>query len=474
MTTAPADVEPPAPDAVRTLVARGSLYSVATGLQLTVGLVALPVITRLLAPREYGVVTVAMVVQLVLALVGAAGFSEIIPRTYFQADDGPARARTLIFVAALTSLVAAAAAELTGPMWSANLLDLEYGTPLRLAVWSAVPFAVLIAAQALLRASDRVIAVLVSASIATAGAQALGLILVAGWEGTASAYLVGITLGIALAAGFALTRSGIAPRGVKDAVSILATLRISAPIVVHGLALYLIWAGDRAVVSRLEGPAAAGRYQVAYLVGGLTVLFISAIYGAWAPIVFGAADERRWQTLAETSAAVYRIAAIATATAAIGAPAVLVVIAPAAYDPLALATVSAIIALSVIPFATTAANVHVVLWHGRTVALAAVTALVAAVNIALNFALIPAFGLVGAAAASVIAYAIQALLMYGLARRLAPVARPGRTFAAAAVLAGGAFLFAVAAPPGGAWLMLRIVIALVLLGWLLRTLLRIH
>ncbi|MDQ3866670.1 MAG: hypothetical protein M3304_07550, partial [Actinomycetota bacterium] len=125
--TAPAPVTPVVGerrgfDPVRALLARGTLYTLATALQVSTAVLVLPAVTRLLPANEYGVVAVAVVVQLVLGLAGSAGFPETLPSTYFRTADGPERARTLVTVAFVTSFLVVLLAEATGALWSASLL----------------------------------------------------------------------------------------------------------------------------------------------------------------------------------------------------------------------------------------------------------------------------------------------------------------------------------------------------------------
>ena len=459
-------------DPVRALRSRGTLYTLATALQLSVAVLVLPAVTRLLPPGDYGVVAVAIVVQLALALIGAVGLPETLPRTFFRI--GAERARALFSLTVVTSAAVALVAEVTGPFWSQGLLGLEYGAPMRLAVWSAVPLAVVMAAQAVLRAADRAIAFVVSAVLVTAGAQGLGLAFLSVADATPTTYLAGVALGITVAAIFAAAVTRPTARGLADRTFLGSSLRVSLPTVVHGLAVYLIWAGDRAVLNRLEGSAAVGRYHVAYLVGGLAILFISAIYSAWGPIVFRAPEEHRWAALADTTAAISRVAAAGAALTAIGAPLALVVLAPARYEPLDLAVVSALIALAAVPFVTYCSHLHILLWHGRTFVLAWVTPLVALVNVGANLALVPVLGLVGAAVATVISYALQATLVGVAARRLGSVPWRVRAFIEASVVSGSAVAVAAVVPARGAWLGVRAAVAAALFVWLVRVVVRLR
>jgi O-antigen/teichoic acid export membrane protein len=472
VTTEPAAQTVPA-DAVRALVGRGALYTVATGLQLAAGILVLPVVTRLLPLAVYGEVAVALVAQLVLALAAAVGLPDILARVFFKTADGPQRAASLVVLVVGSSVVVAGLALATGQYWSPAILGLDYGLPIALAVVTCVPLATLLTAQALLRAQNRSVAFLTSAAIATAGAQTTGLLLVLIWQKTATAYLTGILLGTALAAVLTVAFSGVAIVPLRDVAFVRSTLRTSLPVVLSSVALYVIWAGNRAVLTRLEGSQAAARFQVAFLVGGLTILLISAVYSAWSPIVLGA-GERRWTTLAETAPVVYRMAAIAAGATALVAPLALLVIAPSSYAPRDLASTSAIVAAAAVPFAAYCANLNVVLWHGRTLALAGATAASACANVGLSFALIPRYGLNGAATGSALSYALQAVLVWLIARRLAVVPWIRPPLLQAAVGSAAAIVIAVLLPMTPLWLGIRLVAGLGLIAWLAHSALRLR
>ncbi len=159
---------------------------------------------------------------------------------------------------------------------------------------------------------------------------------------------------------------------------------------------------------------------------------------------------------------------------AIAAPVVLIALTPPEYEPLDLASVSSVVALSVLPFVAYTASVQVVLWHGRTLVMAWVTPLVAAVNIGLNVVLIPPLGLLGAALASVVSYVLLAFLIGSAARRLASVPWRVRSLLGATLMSGCLVSAAVVAPAAGLWLIIRFVVALALLATLIATVLRLR
>lgn len=443
----------------RELLRSGSLYTIATAIQLAAGFLILPLLTRTLSVAEYGVVTAALVVQALLGIIAGLGIRSAITRSYYRPEEGPETARGLILVTAGVALGVTFLADLSGPIWVQVFEGLEYEGAVRTAVWIAIPTAVVAAAQSFLRAARRPLAFVGTVAFSAVVAQGLGVIAADG--GGADAYMLGLGGGWALAAAFGLTVSSIWKARLPARRLISTNLAIALPTIPHLLAMYTMSAGDRVVVERLEGIADVGRYHVAYLIGSLSIVLLSALNNAWGPIVFGAPEERRWSTLAETTKPVLRIALLLAVGLALTAPLALELIVPDTYETSGLAMVAALAALSAIPFAWYLANVHIVIWQGSTLALAIITPLCAGLNVALNFLLLPPLGLAGAALASLLSYGLLSLLVGLFARRLAPVRWPRRDLAAVVALAVALGGFATLVPEDGGWLVGRLLLAVV-------------
>ncbi len=445
MTGPPAEATP-----TRRLLGRGSIYTLGLAAQLSAGLLTLPVVTRLLDSGEFGIVASAAVVRQILATIVALGLPSAITRFAFDGEDGPARSQALLASVLVASVAGAAVADLTGPLWANVFGDLGYDAPLRIATWSTVPFVAVFAAQAMLRARDRAAWFVAVSATATVGAQALGIGALVAFERTAAYYLGGLGVGFAIAAGLGLVLYPPTRRGLTDRRLLRAALAYGAPTVLHGVGIYVLAAGDRVIVERLEGLGAVGRYQVAYLIGGLGVALIGALNNAWAPLVFSLSDRERWPALADTSLAVFRLGALVAGGLAIAAPLGLAVAAPAAYDPSDLVPVVAIVAASVLPLAWYVSHVHIVFQVGRTGVLAWATPVAAAINIGLNFALIPVWDLEGAAVATLVSYTVQAFLVQAAAHRIATV--PWHVRGTLVSVGVGAVLVAIGAlAPGDGW-----------------------
>lgn len=444
-------------EAVGRVLGRGSIYTIATVIQLGAGIITIPVLTRIVNPDEYGTITAALVVQAVLGTAAAFGMPAAISRTYFR-DGGPQAARALIGATTVAAVTLALIAELTGPLWSQVFDHLDYGAVLRLAVISAAPTAVLIAAQTALQAADRARAFVFSAAMATAGAQGLGLLLAASGSG-ATGYMAGVTVALAAAAGTAWVAAGIDLRALRRSGGgnelLGRAFAIGLPTIPHGLALYMLSAADRVVVERLDSLADAGAYYVAYAVGSLAIFLVAALNGAWGPILFGSEKGHRWSFLAESTIDVTRVVAPAAAALALGAPIALRLFAPSDYALSGLGSVSALVAASALPYLWYITSYNVIVWQARTSILAWATPLIAVVNVVLCVLLVPPMGLEGAALATLLAYILLGLLTWLRTHRLVEIPWDHRAIAFAALPAIVGVGAALILPDHGIWLEAR-------------------
>jgi O-antigen/teichoic acid export membrane protein len=434
-------------DALRRLFGRGSVYTILLAIQMSTALLVVPFVTRLLTPSAYGHVAAAIVIFTALSIVGAFGLPDAAARTFFAGADGPRLAKRLIAAESCGALVLALFVDIAGPAW-APLFGLSYGGLLRLAVWGGAAGAILLGTQSLLRVEERVWTFMAIALIATVGGQALALTLCALLH-TASAYVAGVAAGTATAAVAGLIASGGAGSGVAGADELRSGFALGLPIVPHSFAVSMLASADRILIVAILGLTAAGRYQVAYAVGGLGVALVTALNQAWLPLLLGAREHNRWEILTATSAVVHLVAGLAAVALALIAPLALLIAAPPSYGRSSLVPVAAIVAFSALPYATCGTYFQVVFVSGRTRVMAVAAPLAAAVNIGLNLALLRPIGLVGAAVATAAAYGVLPAVVGVVACRIAPLAQATRDAARTWLLAAP-FIAAGALIPAGA------------------------
>lgn len=448
------------PHPVRELLGHGSVYTVALAVQLSSSILALPLVTRLLPPAEYGVVALSLLLFLLVGAVCTGGLATVLTRTYFADQEGPAKSRQLILSGTLLAAGVVVVAELAAPLWLRALGNVKNELALHVAVWMAVPGALTGLCEGYFRAAERPVAFVALAIVAAVGGQVIGIALAAVVPGaSATTYVLGLGTGYLLAAGGGVVlirpwRDGFAARR-----TLRESLAIGIPLLPHNVAWTVLALGDRAIIQRTDGSTAVARYQVAYTMGALALSLVTSIANAWMPIVYSSDDRRRWRVHSETFVAVQVLAALIASGLAIAGPPLLRILTPSSYHEARLASVVALVAISAFPWAVYGGATQILLWYKKTRSLAWITPLSAVVNVVLVAVLVGPFGLTGAALATLVAYSLLALLT-----RLA-IGSTGsmRSFQRPILLAWTAALVlavaGVAAPSAGAWLALRALIA---------------
>jgi len=435
----------------RSLLGKGSIYTLGTALQLSAAVLAIPVITRMLESAEFGAVALAMAIQLILTGLATLGLPAAILRFYFdhpRPSDGVATARSLIVSAVVLATVVVLPILLTGLLW-APALSPNHPGPVLLGVFLTLPASVIGACLALLRAQERPLPFIVITLLASAGAQLLGIaaLLI---DRQPLAYVAGVAIAFMIAAvtSLRLTETWGSPPPNRSLLG--SALRYSIPTIPNTISVSVLAVGDRIVIQAISGSSAVGKYQIANAFGTLVVGFLVALQNAWIPITFGASEERRWDTLAEIAALVTRLAALGAGVLALLALPILEIVIPRGYDPEHLADVASVAVLTSLPVVAFIAQGQVLLWTKQTKPLILISPAAAALNLILVAVLLPPFGLIGAAAATVLAVLAQAAMTRWAAARMAHVswhwARDAVSYGIAAVLVAIALLL-----PSTAW-----------------------
>jgi O-antigen/teichoic acid export membrane protein len=406
----------------RRLLGKGSIYTLGTALQLSAAALAIPVITRLLGSGEFGVVALAMALQLMLTALATLGLPAAILRFFFDHErkaDAAGAARSLIVSAALIAAAVVCPILLSGLIWAPALSPEDPG-PVLLGAFLALPAGVIGACLALLRAQERPRPFIVITLLASAGAQLLGIVALL-IDRQPFAYVVGVAIAFTIAAvtSLRLTETWGSPPANRSLLG--SALRYSIPTIPNTISVSVLAVGDRIVIQAISGSSAVGKYQIANAFGTLVIGFLVALQNAWLPITFGASEEGRWATLAEIAALVTRLAALGAGVLALLALPVLKIVVPGDYDPEYLADVASVAVLGSLPIVAFIAQGQVLLWTKHTKPLILISPAAAALNLILVAVLLTPFGLIGAAAATVLAVLAQAAMTRRAAARMAHV-----------------------------------------------------
>jgi O-antigen/teichoic acid export membrane protein len=449
------------------LFGRGLIYVVVTSLPIFTATIVSPVLAHLLGPEDFGMLAAAISLHQVLMAAAIFGVDQAL--ILIRSERGGDRAaRMLVTAGTLLALALTVMAGATITLWSGLLgFDQDSSLALVTVLWT-VPTTFLQLGLALLMAKDKLRAFAVVSILLTVGSQVIGLILILIGPRIAGFYAAGGLLGRLLAAGACLflVRPLWFRRG--DWTVVRGALLLGLPIALGALSSFVLNSGDRLVIQRLMGPEEVGRYQVAYTIGFEAITVFCFTGEAWAARFAAVRDDaRRWRLLGQARDHVYELLAPALLGVNLAAPLLLRIFAPSSFEPAGLLVVVLVVSFSGVPTIATLGSTRALITQRRTKPIAVAAGVAAVVNLGLNFALVPSFGLVGAGAATVVSICIQAVLLRVAFRPYSdwprvPMHVVLTTLATSAVATAFAF-----APQSARWIALRFGLAVLAGVWMI-------
>ena len=419
---------------LKRLARHSAIYGLGGVISRVIALFLLPLYTAYLDPADLGQVGVVVALNAVLVTILRGGISSAFFRFYF--DSKEREKRLLVLRTSFWYTMASATAGLAAGMLLASevstLLGVDDTTLVRAAfvgLWAQMNYEQL---TALFRVEERSVAFL-GASVAniavTVGATVL---LVVVWEQGAVGVVAGNFTGT-LVVYLALLGYRREQLGLQFSRPLLRDMqRFGLPLVPAALALIAVNFGDRFFLSHFASLAEVGRYELGVRIASAMVLLLTAFRTAWPAFAYSIDDEheaRRTYGFVLT----YLVTIASWLALALGllAPWIVRILAPTneAFWPGARV-------VAPLAFATAAYAGYVVVSIGigrarRTGFNWVVTLIAAAVNIALNFALVPTYGMEGSAVATLAAYVVLFVVMAWHAQRTYPVPYQWRRVATA-------------------------------------------
>ena len=413
------------------------VYGFAAILSRAVSLLLVPLLTRELAPTDYGAVDILTVIGSLVALSVAFEISQALPRFYTDAPTEEERvsyASTALWFTIAVYVVVCGLAFLNAQRLVSLILDRPGDTTLfRAAVGMYLATGVFYFSQSQLRWERRprqyAIASVLSAAVSLA---AVAWFLVHERMGPTGVFLgqsIGTLLG-ALIAIYFLRRSF---RPVFDRKRCLEMLKFSAPLVPSGLAVFVALYSDRLIVQRILSLKEVGLLGVGYRVASVVGLIVLGFQAALTPLVFARyRDPETPSQLARIFGVFCAFALLLCAALGMFAREILIVISSPPYYS----------AASVVPFLAPAvllASMYVfapgLVIAKRTGGVALLNFGGAALNIILNLALVPVIGIMGAAIATLISAAATFAGYMTASQRLYPVPHHWPSLATALAIA---------------------------------------
>jgi O-antigen/teichoic acid export membrane protein len=452
------------------LFGRGLLYVVVWSLQIVSGSLISPVLAHLLGPADFGELASAIALHQVLIILAVLGIDQalILQKAEVRQDGQDRSARVLIAFGIAVATVVTVATGLTGPWWS-ELLGFSGFSSLLVAtvLWTA-PGAAVQLMMALLLSQDRFTRFAVLSGLSAIGGQVFGIGLLLLYGRSSGVYAWGgvISQFAAMAIGLAFTRPVLT--GMLDRQLVGRAIRLGAPLALSTLLLFVLNAGDRLIIQRMLGPAEVGRYQVAYVVGYVVVLLVVFVGQAWTPQLAEVADrQQRTQLIGRSRDELYGLLIPVVLGLTAAAPIVMRVVAPPSFRPESLDVVVFLVAVSAFAVVASNASEKVLLIGRRPRPLVLAVGCAAALNVALNLALVPVFGIAAAAAATTVAFALRALVQRRAAARQDALPGTPAGLLAGIVAAGAASAAFTQLPQTPAWGVARVAVTALCVAWFL-------
>lgn len=414
---------------LRGLARNSALYTIGNIAPKIGAFLLLPIYVRFLSQADYGSVALLTSFAGILGIVYHLGVDGALMRMHFDAS-GRDRARLYLTLTVFTLVIATVMTVLLaitiGPTFEAWFAGTPFFPLGILALLIAFSGAMQFVPSVLFRASGqagRFLALNLGAFVFSSVAS---VILVAFLGFGASGVLLGqlvanvAVLGITVAVVAPLATAGL------DGSALRSALRLGLPLLPHGLSAWALRLADRWLLAlllgipALEARAEIGVYAVGYQLGYVVTIIVTSFNAAWSPYFFRIGDRPEApRVYAEMTTLVAGGMLILAVSISALAPEIVALVARPGYEDAA--NVLPVIAFASVLQGGYTMFVTVIFFAKRTGPLAFITFGSAALNIGLNVVLIPTMGIMGAAWATVGAYAFFSGATYLFARSMYPM-----------------------------------------------------
>jgi O-antigen/teichoic acid export membrane protein len=426
---------------IKRLARHSAIYGVGGLVSRILAVLLLPLYTSYLSPSDYGKIETLVAASAVLVIVLRMGISSAFFRFYFDSPD-PERRTTVVRTSFWFTMASATAGLVVALVFAGQIADfLQLGgdsanlvRAAAVGFWAQMNYEQL---TSLFRVEERsvafVLASLTNVVITVGATVLLVVVLDKGPIGVLVGNFVGTLCVYAVLLAYRRYQLGLE----FDRKLLRAMNRFGMPLVPAALALWAINFIDRYLIAVLKDQSEVGVYSVAIRIASAVLFLLIAFRTAWPAFAYSIEDDREARR-AYSFVLTYVVYLTCWAALALGllAPWLVHLLArnPAFYR--------ASDAVALLSFAAAAYAAYTVLAIGsgrarKTQGNWVIAGLAAAVNVGLNVALIPPYGMVGAAIATLVAYVALFLGMVAYAQRVYPVPYQWRRVLTASALAAG-------------------------------------
>jgi O-antigen/teichoic acid export membrane protein len=389
------------------LTRHGLVYIGGAVAQGALGFLLLPFLTRIIDVTQFGIVSAALALAAVLTALLPLGLNNSIVRLFYDEPIDVRRAEwaSLLVMQMAISLTLALILLATGSVWGELFQGVGWSTPLLLAVVYSFALGVQDTAGGVLRAGRRPGAYVTVILTQTILGGAIALWFASKWE--ASGYMAGLCVGSSVSATLAMVLAFRRPLWRKAAI--FTGLALGVPFLFHSLSNWVLNLSDRLIIENSLGLDKLAEYQIAFVIGSVTFVLFEGMQSAWAPYYFSLPESRK-RSLAELllAPATAAAAGFGCLLAAV-APIVIAIAAPASFGRNYM--VIGLVTATVCVRPAYLLGIVTLLDRKRTSRIAIASISAAALNLGLNLLLVPKWGINAAAAATLVAYGLQAVIV---------------------------------------------------------------
>jgi O-antigen/teichoic acid export membrane protein len=406
---------------LRRLATTGAAYTAASILSKVIAVALLPLYTRYLTKTDYGFAEVLFAAVVFASIVVRFGLLEAILRFYYREGENPAAvvASTFAGLFWLSTIGALLALPLAGPL-SELLLEKPAPGLMRIAIGGLWVLTMWEFMLTLFRLEERARAFFLTTILNVLAAIALTVVLVVVLEEGARGLLLG---SYASGGVFVLVLIAMQQRRLSlrfDPALLRRLFRFGLPTMPAEVSLYALNFADRLIILRSLGAAEAGLYSLGVKFAQAVNVLVRGFQLAWPPLAYSIREDGEARRVYATVVTLF-VAGCAWAVAGMWLFSRWIVRALAAPEFFDSFEVIGLISVAVTLYALYLVLVVILGRTGRTeLNLPAATGGLL-VNVALNLALVPPLGIVGAGLALVASYLVVLGLMYGFTQRLFPV-----------------------------------------------------
>jgi O-antigen/teichoic acid export membrane protein len=416
------------PSSIRSFFKNTGVYGVGILIGKLTSFLILPVLTAYLTPTDLGVLTLLQVFAAILSMFANAGVQQAIARNYFDEDTDRHRASVvgtgllwrMILTTVVVGILAIAAGPVTGVLLGASTE--QYIIYYLFSLANVAIMAPQSIAYTLYRVRMQSVRNVTFSTVGSITFFVLALALVwsfqRGIRGVLEASLLASLLITLAMLPDILKAANLRFR--KDILK--GILSYGLPLLPHSLAVYLLFGADRFILEHYWSGTEVGVYSYGYRISMGLALFSEAVGAAWSPFIYSlqnGPDAGQIQAVASRYVMILLIG-VACVLCILGDEMVMLLAykSPEYWGSMALMPLIIGGNLCFGLYQQFSSSIGIVK-RTRLLPIVSVCALV--INLVLNFALVPSYGMMGAAVATFIAYLSMAFIGLTIAQSVHPI-----------------------------------------------------